>query len=454
MNVMSTNLDGQAPFHEVEKSTLDDPERDIRSGGVIAFVFFVVLLGLAALLPLDAAIHATGQVAVSGNRQAVQHREGGVVTGIFTREGQPVTAGSVLVELSAPDLRATERALTSEYLNLLAQRARLIAERGGSRQFDPPVEFAALESADQSLAEQAMRLQQAQLGARRGSLSAQQSVIGQRNSQLREQQTGYGQQIASLREQGRFLDDEIRGLKTLEARGFASVNRIRALERSREELRGREAAMVAEIARAREGIGENRMQSISLERADLEEVANQLRDTQAKLSEVLPRLVSAREQLQRSRVRSPATGRVVGLNVFTVGGVVAPGQTLMEIVPDNRRLIIQTQVEPSGADDVFKGQKAQIRFPSVHDRTLPLLSGIVRNISADSFTDEKTGQSHFRAEIEVPSTELDRVRATLGQGELRPGLPAEVVLPVRKRTALDYILEPLTIHFWRALREQ
>ena len=212
--------------------------------------------------------------------------------------------------------------------------------------------------------------------------------------------------------------------------------------------------MRAEIARAGEGKGETRMQSVSIRSTALEEVAAELRDTQARLSDVLPKLVAVREQLQRARVRAPASGQVVGLTVFTVGGVVAPGQTLMEIVPDHRRLVIQANVAPGDADDVYRGQTAQVRFLSVNDQTLPLLSGTVRTMSADSFTDEKSGQSFFRAEIEVPREQLDKVRGALGRGELRPGLPVEVLLNVRKRTALQYALEPLTRNFWRSLREQ
>jgi HlyD family type I secretion membrane fusion protein len=454
VNMMQGLVPSPAPLPTRPLGDMDDPGRDIRAGGLVALLFFGILLGFAAFVPLDAGVHATGHVAVSGNRQAVQHREGGVVTAIHAREGQRVRAGEVLVEMAAPDLRAMERALTSDYLTLLAQRARLLAERSGSGRLIVPAEYAALPVEDRALAEQALRLQQAQLGARRGSLSAQQSVLGQRTSQLREQQAGYSRQMQSFAEQRRILEDEIRGLKELEARGFASLNRIRALERTQEELRGREAAMAAEISRAREGMGENRMQSLSLQRSSLEEIASELRDTEAKISEVQPRLVSVREQLQRARVRAPASGRVVGVTVFTVGGVVTPGQTLMEIVPEDRRLVIQAQVSPNDADDVFQGQTAQIRFSSVHDRSLPLLTGKVRTMSADSFTDEKSGQSYFRAEIEVGEAELDRVRETLGQGELRAGLPAEVVLPVRKRTALDYLLEPLTVHFWQSLREQ
>jgi HlyD family type I secretion membrane fusion protein len=445
-----------APIVEAYQPGLpaDDPRRDIRIGAAIVIFFFVILLGWAAFAPLDAAVPAQGVIAVSGNRQTVQHREGGVVTAINIREGQRVNAGDVLIEMAAPELRAQERALTSDYLTNLAQRARLMAERAGQRNFPPPIEFASLSPEDQALAAQALALQRAQLNARVASISAQQSVLGQRSLQLGEQQGGYSEQIASLREQQRLLADELAGMREIEKKGFASVNRIRALERALADLKGREAAMRSEIARAGEGKGETRMQSVSIQTNALEQVATELRDTQARLSDVLPKLVAVREQLQRARVRAPVSGQVVGLSVFTIGGVVAPGQTLMEIVPDRRMLVIQAQVAPKDADDVYVGQEAQVRFVSVHDRNLPLLTGKVRTISADSFTDEKTGRSFFRAELEVTPEQLRRVGGTLGHGQLRPGLPVEVLLNVRKRTALQYILEPLTRNLWGSLREQ
>jgi HlyD family secretion protein len=447
-------MSGEATTWESVAQPLDDPRADIRAGAAIVFAFFVVLLGWAALTPLDAGAAAPGVIAVSGNRQSVQHAQGGVVTAIHVQEGQQVAAGQLLVEMAAPDVRATERALTSDYLTLLAQRSRLDAESRGQTGFAPPAEFAGLSPEDRALAEQAMQLQRSQIVARHGSISAQQSVLGQRSKQLGQEQTGYSRQIVSLREQQRLLSDELAGLRDIAKKGFASMNRVRALERALADLQGREAAMTAEIARANEGKGETQMQALSIRRSALEDVATELRDTQTRLSEVLPKLIAAREQLQRAQVRAPATGRVVGLTLFTVGGVVAPGQTIMEIVPDNRTLVIQAQVTPQDADDVYAGQQAQVRFSSVHDRTLPLLSGTVRMISADSFTDEKTGRSFFRAEIEVPTPELRQVRSVLGRGQLRPGLPVEVVLSVRKRTALQYLLDPLKMNFWRSLREQ
>ena len=430
-----------------------DPTRDIRLGTIVAVAFFVLFLGWAALMPLDAGVTAVGQIAVAGNRQSVQHRDGGVVTAINVGEGQHVKAGAVLVELSAPELRASERALTSDYLTLLAQRARLMAERTGQRDFSAPPEFATLSPDDREVATQVMALQRSELRARSGSVSAQQSVLVQRGKQLGEQQSGYVKQRQALIEQQRLIAEELAGLKTIAAKGFASMNRVRALERAQAELQGQEAQMVAEYARAGQGIGETRMQSLSVSSDRLAQIENDLRDTQSKLSEVLPKLVATREQLQHSQVRAPATGQVVGLQVFTVGGVVTPGQKLMDIVPDGKELVIQAQLNPTDADDVYKGQKAQIRFASVHNRTLPLFTGTVRTVSADSFSDEKTGRSFFRVEMVVPPEELNKVRAVLGNGELRPGLPVEAVLTVRKRTALQYLLEPLTGALWRSGHE-
>lgn len=432
----------------------DDPKRDIRIGSAVAIFFFVVLLGWAALTPLDAAVRANGVISVLGNRQAVEHPTGGVVTALNVREGQQVRAGQILLELSAPETRAAERALTSDYFTLLAQRARLVAEQSGQRSFQPPPEFAGISPADRQLAEAALRMQAGEMRARASALAAQQSVLVQRGRQLAEQQSGFAQQRQSLIEQQRILGDELEGMREVAKKGFASINRIRALERADADLRGQQAAMTAQIARAGEGIGETRMQSLSLSQSSQEEIATQLRETEARISEVLPKLISVREQLQRSQIRASATGRVVGLSIFTVGGVVDPGQTLMEIVPDKRTLVVRAQVDPADADDVYVGQQAQLRFESVRDPNLPLIAGTVRTISADRFTNENTGEPYFVAEIDVQPSQLDRVRQLLGRGELRPGLPVDTMLSVRKRTALQYLLEPLTSSFRNALHEQ
>jgi HlyD family secretion protein len=437
----------------VEETEAGNPTREIRTGIAIAVAFFVLFLGWAAFVPLDAGVHAAGQIAVLGNRQSVQHRDGGVVSAINVHEGQHVKAGDILIELSAPELKASERALTSDYLTLLAQRARLMAERAGQHSFAAPAEFATLPAEDRDLADQALSLQRSEMVARSQSDSAQRSVLGQRAGQLRQQQGGYVKQREALVTQQKLIQQELDGLMSVAAKGYASMNRVRQLERAQADLQGQEAAMRAEYARAGEGIGETQMQSLGVTRTRLESIESDLKDTQSKLSETLPKLVATRQQLQQSQVRAPATGQVVGLTVFTVGGVVRPGETLMDIVPDGKELIVRAQINPGDADDVYIGQPAQVRFVSVHNRSLPLFTGTVKTMSADSFTDEKTGRSFFRTEIVVPEAELNRIRSVIGKGELRPGLPVETVMTVRKRTALQYLLEPLTGALWRSGHE-
>lgn len=447
---MSTAL-ALPPLDERQAS---DPRNEIRQGMLVIAIFLLLLLLWAVFVPLADGVHARGVIAVSGNRQAVQHRDGGVVTAIHVREGQRVRSGEPLIELAAPELRAAERALTSDYLTLLAQRARLLAERSGRHDLVSPVEFARLSGDDRQLAEQALQVQRSQMRARGEALAAQKSVLVQRSRQLAEQQSGYAKQRVYSAEQEKLIADELEGQRQLQAKDLAPLSRVRALERAQADLQRQQAALAAEHASASQTIRETRMQDLSLSRKTLEDVADELRDTQEKISQLLPKLIAARQQLERSLLRAPASGTVVGLDVFTIGGVIEPGKPVMEIVPEGRALVIQAQVDPADADEVAEGETAQVRFVSVHDRALPLFHGTVRTVSADSFQDKRTGRSYFRAEVVVPESEMNRVGRTLGHGSLRPGLPVELVLSVRQRTAMQILFGPLGGTLWRSFREQ
>lgn len=432
----------------------DDPKRELRIGAAIAGAFFVGFLGWAAFTPLDAGAYASGVIAVSGNRQAVQHRDGGLVSGIYVQEGETVAKGQVLAEIAAGELKANERATAGEVYALLAQRSRLTAERTRAGSMVTPPEFAELDADDRALADGAMELQRMQFAARRQSMDAQRGVLGQRVSQLAEQTTGYERQLDSNTEQKRLIGEELAGMRKLANQGYAPMSRVRELERSEAALTGEEGAYRAQIARSGEAIGETRMQLLSLDRQMMEEVTGQLRDVEVRLDELQPKLHALREQLARATVRAPASGKVVGLSVFTVGGVVSPGATLMEIVPQDKALVIQAMVSPADADDLNIGQITQVRFTSLHERDLPILKGKLSKLSADSFQDEQSGQRFFRAEISVPPEELQRIVKVRGQHTgLQAGLPVEVLVPLRKRSALDYLVEPLLQTFWRSGRE-
>lgn len=458
MTAIDAGLVMGAPQAEAEAEApqvlTDKPDRELRIGAIVAGVFFIGFLGWAAITPLDAGAYASGVIAVSGNRQAVQHRDGGVVSAIHVQEGETVTKGEILVELGAGELRANERATAGELYALLAQRARLTAERTRAGGIVAPPEFAKLLPEDKPLAEEALSLQRMQFVARRQSLEAQRGVLGQRVSQLAEQSTGYERQLEANSEQKRLIAEELTGMRKLASQGYAPMTKVRALERDEAALGGEEGSYRAQIARSGEAIGETRMQLLSLDRQMMEEVTGQMRDVEVRIDELQPKLIALREQLARATVRAPAEGRVVGMTTFTVGGVVAPGATLMEIVPQDRALVIQAMVAPSDADDLTIGQETQVRFTSLHERDLPILKGKLTKLSADSFLDEKSGQRFFRSEVSVGPDQLEIIRKVRGERTgLQAGLPVEVLVPLRKRTALDYLLEPLMQTFWRSGRE-
>ena len=429
-------------------AALDNPRRELVIGGAIIVLFFVIFLGWAALAPLDAGAYAQGQVAVSGNRQAVQHREGGVVSALLVAEGDTVRAGQVLLQLSSGELKATERGVASQVYALFAQRSRLIAERDRLAAIPPPAEFASLSAEDQVLAQESLRIQQQQFNARRSGRTTETGVLGQRIAQLNEQIAGYQGQIAANIEQQRLIQDELAGMRSLAERGFAPLTRVRALERTAAQLDGELGSLRAQIAQSREAVGETRLQMSGVSTELNEDVAEQLRLIDVQLNELRPRMKELRAQIARNEVRAPASGEVVGLTIFTQGGVVQAGQTLMEIVPRDASQVIVAQIAPNDVDNLRVGLLTEVRFPGLRERAPPIINGRVTRISADSFTVEETGARYFRAEIVVPASEL----AKLGRGAetLRPGAPVEVVVLLRKRTALGYLLEPLTNNLWRS----
>lgn len=436
-------------------ATMSDPSRDIRNGLIVAGLFFVLFLGWAAFARLDAAAYASGTLIVSGQRQTVQHRDGGVVGAIMVKEGQHVRRGDVLLSLAAAEARAQERALSSQAYRLLAQRARLEAEQSGRATVEVPVEFASLAKGDEPLATRALQLQQIELNARAATLAAQRGALGARAAQSGAQGRGYSSQTASIDTQIRLVDEQLEALRTVAEKGFVSKTRLRELERAKAALEGQRGQFRASVAQSAGAARENTLMRMEASEDFRSRVSSELREVEQSLGDVLPKLAAARDQLARTFIRAPATGTVVGLTVFTPGGVVAPGQKLMDVVPDNMPLVIQAQISTTDVNDLQPGQKAEVRFPGIKIRSLPPLEGRLTRVSADSFTDEASGVRYFTGEVVVPRDQLALLKDSNGKPfQLRAGIPATVLIPLRKRTALDYFVEPLTSQFWGSLREQ
>lgn len=430
----------------------DAPRPELLLGGGVIVAFFVFFLGWAAFAPLDAGAYAQGAVAVSGNRQAVQHRDGGVVSALHVAEGDTVRRGQILLQLSSGELRATERGVAGQVFALIAQRARLTAERDGLRAIPTPSEFVNLPAEDAALAAESLRIQRLQFNARRTGRSTETGVLSQRVAQLNEQIAGYERQIAANVEQQRLIQEELVGMRSLAEKGYAPLTRVRALERTAAQLEGELGSLRAQIARSREAVGETRLEMTGVTTKLGEDVADQLRQIDVQLNELRPRMTELRAQIARNEVRAPVSGQVVGLTIFTQGGVIQPGQTLMEIVPADASQVIVAQINPNDVDNLRIGQDTEVKFPGLRERNPPTIHGDVTRISADSFTIQETGATYFRAEIVVPASEM----AKLGRSAktLRPGAPVEVIILLRKRTALAYLLEPLTNNLWRSGSEQ
>ncbi|ESQ93261.1 hypothetical protein ABAC460_00750 [Asticcacaulis sp. AC460] len=430
----------------------DDPRNDIRFGLLVVFIFFGVLLGWATFARVDAAVYASGQIAVIGNRQEVSHKEGGIIAALHVKEGDMVRKGQELITMSGDETEANANALMAQYIDLKTREARLLAEQGQRGGFAEPVEFADLPEAFRPVIDESMNLQRQTMASNRTFLASQMSVLQQRVAQSEQQIIGNQEQMTSNQTRQALTKDELKGVEDLNARGYAPTTRVRALQESIAGMEGEYGALKAQVAAANAQIGETQMQSVGIRKQYLDNVMADLNDTQGRLKTMEPQLVAARAAYDRLHIRATATGKVMGLQVFTVGGVVQPGQKLLDIVPEATPLVIQVMVPAKNGNDIHPGQVAQVRFVSLHERNSPILEGKVLDVSGDSFTDKEGHNTFYTARVQI-SPETLATLSRMGTEKLKPGLPVEVVVPMRERTVLQYILEPLNQSLWKTFRE-
>ena len=416
---------------------------------VIAAVFGGI--GLWSMVaPIDGAVIAAGQVVVETNRKAVQHLEGGVIGEILVREGERVVAGAVVARLDDTVQNANLALIDGQLTEIYARRARLEAERDRQDRLATPRGVADILDMSEFTAKLAgqQRLFEARLATRTTQISLLEERVVQQNERIR----GLDAQIASLRDQNRLINDELEGVRDLHAQGFAPLTRVRELEREAKRLGGERGALQASVAEAESIIAEARLEIERLHEAGREEAITELRDAEVSAAELEERRVTALDALRRTEVRAPHSGRVLGLAVHTVGGVIAPGAPLMEIVPDGDRLQIAAQVAPQDIDKILPGQETLIRFSVFGTRRTPETDGEVRQVSADAMTDEATGLPYYLVTIEIP--EGDELSALLNGATLVPGMPVEAFIHTGSKPAISYLLKPLSDSMARSMREE
>ncbi|MBN66636.1 MAG: hemolysin secretion protein D [Rickettsiales bacterium] len=435
------------------KENNDSPDNLARKpivfGMWIAFFVFVVFGLWAAFAPLNSAAIAPGKVVLDANRKTIQHLEGGIVEDILVGEGSKVEAGDTLIVLDDTAAKARFDLYSGQYINARATAARLIAERDNAEKIDFPKELLEAEETDADIA-QILDAQRRLFASRIESIDGQMKVLDQQIAQLDEEIGGLEQQITSSNEQIALLEEEIETVRTLLEKGIANKPRLLALERNAAELRGRRGEYQARISRAEQTISQARIEKYNLKTQFLNEVIQELRDTQSKMSDLEEQLRAAQDVVQRIEVKAPIAGEITGLVVHTKGGVITAGQKLMDIVPFDDKLIVEVRVNPQDIDVVRPGLEAQVRLTAYKVRNVPPAVGEVIQVSADRFEDERTGQGYFLARIAISPEELER----LGHLELSPGMPAEALIVTGKRTLLSYLMDPISDSFNKAFREQ
>lgn len=424
----------------------DDPQRLAMWGWAIILMFFGVLGSWSLLAPLNGAVVATGFLKLEGNRKSLQHHSGGTVKRITVRDGETVAAGQILVSLDDTQARSEFDILDQQYAVLLATEARMQVELAGQSAVSFPADLTAMAASHPGVL--AGQVQQFEL--RRAALEGQRRIIGEKIQQLEAQNQGAEAQSSGNRAQRDSVKSEAATLAPLVERGVIAKPRLLQLERAAASFDGQIGELASTIARNRQAIAEQQQLASQLDKDRSAETAKELVSVKARLAEVVPRLTTAKHQLQRMQVRAPYAGRVVGLTVFSTGGVIAPGEKILDIVPDHETLIVEAQIGVEDITDVTPGSRAEIRLLAYKQRTTPSMSGEVIQISADRLLDNRNGNPYYLAQIKIESGQLENMPNI----KLYPGMPVSVMIPTLERSAYDYIVGPLMISFDASFRQK
>lgn len=420
----------------------------------IGLLFLLVTLGSfsawATLAPLSSALVTMGEVVVDSYRKSIQHFEGGIVKNIYVRNGDLVDVGDPLVQLDTTQAEAEHSAVHTRLFSTMAELERLRAEQSLTNHLDFSV--ALQEEAEKNRDIAGVLIQQSQLHA--ASVSAfmqEQKALASRSEQIEEQISGLLKQQPILQEQLDSLTTEQQAFATLFNEGLGDSQRARELERQVLQKRNELASSESEVSRLKIQRTETDLQQAQRKQDYLKQIGQQLRQVQGEYFDLQERLNVASDRLNRATIRAPERGVVVDMQVHTVGGVAPPGQTLLDLVPEKDKFIVETRVNTQDINDLYKGQLADIRFSAFNQRKTKVIEGEVVHVSADRLLNDRDGSPYYMARIRITDKGQQDMTDDM---QLKPGMPAEVMIKRGERTLLSYLLKPLDDGFARSLKEK
>ncbi len=421
---------------------------ELRAGLRVLLFAGGILGGWATLVPMSGAVVAPGVLVVESTVKKVQHPSGGVVAAIKVHDGSHVAAGDLLLRLDETQARANNQMLTKQLEQVQMRIARLEAERDGASDVHLPHGLSE-RTGDDSIAE-LLASERSLFKARAVTRNSQRELLRSHSQQLGEQIIGLDAQAKSKTAQIELISRELTGVQDLYNKGLSTVTRLAGLQREAARLEGERGQITSAIAEARSKISETELQLLRVDQDFRAEVMKDLREAQDKEGELVERSVAANDLLQRIDIRAPAAGLVHELSVHTIGGVIAPGELIMEIVPDADDFVIEARLSPQDIDQVKQGQTTHVRFSAFNQRTTPQLVGKVSYVSADLSHDKQTNASYYTVRVTLPASERHRI----GNLRLLSGMPAEVFLQTGSRTLLSYLFKPITDQLARMFNER
>ncbi len=417
--------------------------------GFVALFILVVGIGIWSVrTQLAGAIISQGVIEVQSNRQVVEHPDGGVVGEIFVRDGDLVESGDLLLRLDDTFLASEKTVVETQLFELLGRQARLEAERDGATSEELAAKLREVQQRE-NIAEDLIAGQQRLFDARNETLAQQTEQLTRQKTQIENEIDGTQAQLIAAQKQVELISEELKDQESLLERGLTQAGRVSALQREEANLTGAIGRLEATIARLTGQIASTEIQILELNATRREEAITTLRDAQTRIAELSERRLSLIERLSRLDIRAPVSGTVYDSQVFALQSVIQPAEQMMYVVPQDTPLLVAAKVDAIHVDQLFRGQEVALRFPSFNQRETPELDGHVINVSADTFTDEGTGFTFYRAELVPDDGQLDRLN---GQ-TLLPGMPVEAMIKTDERTPLSYLTKPLTDYFTRAFRE-